>query len=283
MDINKKTIDESKAKLSIWFGLAAGLVYSICLWGIDAIKLMNANAYYPWAKFAMGVLPVVGICILASWLSNRIGNTLVNLLIWLVTGFLICVFACFLSIKGITIFYNLVDPGLAARVHYSFYASLYARTIMTCVVCTVMSAIGGVFFGFLLENANNSSAMAGVLFSILIWCLFFASSASAVNVMVATPLCAPVSAVDRLIEKWYVNEVTPYSKVEARELHLSSLKTIKDLLHQPRKLILADFDTTLVQTSVQLNFDGVWAECTIIADQSSEPPVQHPVYCEIME
>lgn len=283
MDDHTKEIEKSKNKMAILFGLVAGLVYTLCLWGIDAVKLASANAYYPWAKLFIGILPVVGICILAAWLSNRSGNSLLSLLIWMVTGFLICNFASYLSIKGIEFFYRLADASLADRVSYVLYPSLNARIIIACIISTLLAAISGVFFAYLLESANSSAALAGVVFAMLLWSLFSAGSAAAVNVMIDVPLRSPVDAVDRLIEKKILDEATPYSKEEARELHLSSLNTVEDLLHQPRKLIMTNYDAALTQTSVQINFNGTWAECIVIADQSSEPPVQHPIYCKIIE
>ncbi len=276
-------IRQDKQRMGIWFGLTAGLVFSFLLWGIDCIGLARANAYLPWAKLAMGVLPAVGIFTLAGWLSGKYENGLVSFILWTVGGFLVCLFACHLPFEGLTVFYKIFDPELASRIDYTFTRGLGAHTLITVTICTIASAICGVFFGLLVENAAVSANPAGVIVPLLIWSLLFVASATVIDNEIQQRLRDPLIAVNALVEKKIDTFTHPISRREARKIHLFALNPISDLVERPRKLILVGYDSTLIQTNIQVNFNGEWAECIAIADQSAEPPVQQVIYCRAVE
>ena len=276
-------IRQDKLRMGIWFGLTAGLVFSFILWGVDAIGLARANAYMPWAKLTMGVLPAVGIFTLAGWLSAKFENGLLSFIFWLVSGFLVSFFACHLPFEGLTLFYKIFKPELAARIDYSFSTGLSAHAFVTLAICTVASGICGVLFGLLSENAATSASPAGVIVPLLIWSVFFIASATVIDIEIQQRLRDPIKAVNALVEKRIDSLVNPVSRIQARKSHLFALNPIVDLIEQPRKLLLVGYDDTLIQTNVQVNFGGEWAECIIIADQSAEPPVQQVIYCRAVE
>jgi hypothetical protein len=276
-------IMQDKKRMGIWFGLIAGLVFSFILWGFDYIGLARANAYLPWAKLAMGVLPAVGVFTLAGWLSAKYENGLLSFILWTVGGFLVCLFACHLPFEGLTFFYKIFDPELAARIDYTFTRGLGAHTLITVIICTVASAICGVFFGLLVENAAISANPAGVIVPLVIWSVLFVIAATVIDNEIQLRLRDPIIAVNGLVEKKIDTLTHPISRQQARRIRLFSLNPVADLVERPRKLILVGYDSTLIQTNIQVNFDGKWAECIIIADQSAEPPVQQVIYCRAVE
>ena len=272
-----------KAHLAIWFGLIAGLTFSIVLWGIDAVSLAGAHAISPWAKMLFGILPVVGICVLTAWISSRIDHGLVSLVLWLVCALVIGIFACHIPFEGLTFIYKLFNADVAAQIQYTFNSGVTARTVIVALICAVLGAMSGVFFGFLLENVHNSASVMGVIVSYVIWAAFFAGSASVVDQMIQLPLRSPVEAINNLIDQKLQSEITPISQEQARALHLSSLNGILDVVEQPRKLVLSNYDSVMIQTSVSIKFGSQWVECIVFADQSTEPPLQQPVYCKKTE
>jgi hypothetical protein len=276
-------IKQDKLRMGIWFGLAAGLVFSFVLWGLDAIGLAKANAYLPWAKLAMGVLPAVGIFTLAGWLSAKYENGLLSFAFWLVGGFLVYFFACHLPFEGLTLFYKIFKPDLAARIDYSFTRGLSAHTFVTMAICMVASGICGVFFGILSDNAAISASPAGVIVPLIIWSVLFVATATVIDIEIQQRLRDPIVALNALVEKRVDSLTNPVSRIQARKAHLFALNPIIDMIEQPRKLLLAGYDDTLIQTNVLVNFGGDWAECIIIADQSAEPPVQQVIYCRAVE
>jgi hypothetical protein len=56
----------------------------------------------------------------------------------------------------------------------------------------------------------------------------------------------------------------------ARMMHLGAVRSISHLLHQPRRLMMGDYDLdTLESGRVLVDFDGEWARCWVIAGQPS--------------
>jgi hypothetical protein len=281
----EKLIDQSnkisieRKRMGIWFGVAAGLIFSIFLWGSDAVILARSNAYLPWAKLLLGVIPAVGIFTLVSWLSVKFDHGLLTFIFWLLGGFAVCYFACRLPFDGLNLFYKVTAPELAARIDYTFVRGLGAHTFITMVICSVASALAGVLFGLLSQNAASSASAGGVVINLLVWSLFFIAATTVIDIEIQQRLRDPLKTLNVLVEKKIDSETTPVTREEARRIHLYSLNTISDLVDNPRKLILAGYDSTLIQTDVLVNFNGNWAECIVIADQSADPPVQNVIYC----
>jgi hypothetical protein len=274
---------KEKIRLGLWFGFFAGLVYTIVLWGVDGFALAKANAILPWAKLAMGILPVLAICILIGWICGKLENALVNSVLWMICGIVICIFTCHLPFNGMTQFYKWFNPALSDRVALPFNSGVSSRFAIVLIICAVISALGGLFFGMLLDNAHKSAARAGTIVPIILWMVVFGSMASVVNYMIQLPVRAPVIAVNKLVQQKAQSQIVPVSKEESRAQHMGALNSLEGFLNEPRNLILAKYDSSLIQTNVEINFGGTWVECVVIANSETEPPVQQPVFCREMK
>ena len=272
-------IVRSRAKMALWFGITAGVVYSLMLWGIDGIKLAAANGYAPFAKLVMGLIPTIAICVLAAWISNKSQHGLISFITWLITGALICFFASHLPYEGLKLYYKVFFPEVADKVGYTFNMAVQSKFYITLVICTVLGGISGLFFNMLVDSANNAASIGGPILTMFLWSILFIGSAEITNQLIQLPLTAPVQAINRLVVLRIQHEVSPFSKQEVRTYHLNSLNEVIDLIQKPRRLVLTNFDVSQIMTNVSVNFDGQWAECISISDQSSEPPVQQVIRC----
>jgi len=272
-------IKAAKKKIAIWAGLIAGLAFSITLWGSDAVSLMSANAAHPWAKLIMGVLPVTGLCVLAAWLSQRIGRWIVSVLIMAACVALIGLFAGHLPFEGLMLYYKVFDPQLAAKVQYPYNATIATRVGAGLMVSALFGGLSGVFFGRMLDNAASAEKKAAAILPILFWSVFFISSGWLMNSFVQTPLQSPVSAINQLVEYGITNETAPYSQADAQAMNLAALDPATGLIHLPRRLALSGYDATLSLFSVVVDFDGQWVDCTVAVDYGTNPPAVRPVEC----
>lgn len=270
--------------MGLWFSLIAGLVFSLVLWGVDGLGLSTANAYFPWAKMAMGIVPTIGIYLLAAWLSLKFDNGLITFIVWLLSGMLVSFLACHIPIEGITAFYSIFAPDLAERIQFVYTTGVAAHAFITISICAVISGVSGAMFNFLTDTASTSANRGGLIFPIFLWSLFFIAQGSIIDAELQSRLRAPIESINTLIDRRIASETVPVPKDEARRIHLYALNAVSDLVNiNPRKLLITNYDNTVVQTEVQINFDGHWASCIVIADTASEPPVQQPVYCKKIE
>lgn len=272
-----------KVRLGVWFGLAAGLAYVIALWGLDGLKLALANSIFPWAKLALGILPTLGICVLAGWASSKLENALLSALVWLATGTLLCIFSCHVPFEGADHFYQWFNPELAWRTSLPFNSGVSSRFAVVLVICVVVSALGGVFFKMLVDNAHNASSKIGAVLPFVIWMAIFVCIASPIDYMIQQPVREPVVAVNKLVDRKIASLTVPVSKEDARVMHLAALNGLDDLLASPRHLILARYDSSMIMSNVSVNFGGVWVDCTVFANTETEPPAQQPVFCKEIE
>lgn len=274
---------KDKQQMAIWFGLIAGLLYSIILWGIDGLIMARSNVYYPWAKLAIAILPTMGIFILITWLCAKLENSLVAFLIWLVCGFGLSFFAFHLPIEGQKLFLNIFSPELAGKIQFDYTSGSSAIGIIVIPICTILSGAAGLLFNFFYETANASASKGGIIIPILIWACFFIAQAWVIDSQWQSRLRDPLESLDNLITVKAESTGKAISPDQARNLHLYAVESITDLVNSPHKILLTNFDEAVVETTMQVNFSGEWAECVFVADQGSEPPTQQPVYCGKME
>ncbi len=280
---HSKQYEREKIRLGMWFGFAAGLAFVITLWVVDGVRLASAHAVFPWAKLALGILPTLVLCTLAGWASSKLENALFSMLVWLATGTLLCFLASHIPFEGMDRFYRWFNPELALRTAYPFNSGVSSRFYIVLIICMAISAIGGVFFKMLVENAHSAAAKAGTIFPLVIWMFVMVFLALPIDHMLQIPLREPVVAMNDLVEKKIDSFTNPLNKEDFRKSRLSALNGLDDLVTAPRHLILSRYDSYLIMTNVSINFAGVWVDCTVFANTETEPPAQQPVFCKEIE
>ena len=100
-------------------------------------------------------------------------------------------------------YYKIFDPALAARVNYPYNSTVSARAGVVLLVCTVLGGFAGVFFGRMIENANNALAKSAAFLPVLFWSAFFISSAWTIQSFVEAPMRDPLVAIDKLVAEQY--------------------------------------------------------------------------------
>lgn len=268
---------QEKVRLGVLFGFAAGLVYTIVLWGVDGLALARANVIFPWAKLAIGILPTLIICTLAGWVSAKLENALFSALVWLATGVLLCIFSCHIPFEGVTQFYRWFNPELTRRATLPFNSGVSSRFAIVLIICAAISFIGGVFYKLLLDNSHNASSWLGSLFPLAIWLIIFVCIASPVDYMMQRSLRASVIAVNDLVPKKINSLTMPVTTEDTRSL--AAMSGIEDIIKAPRQLILSRYDDDLMMMHVAINFSGNWVDCSVFSNSNSEPPVPQPIFC----
>ena len=279
-----RTEEYHKAKVHLaWiFGLVAGLAFVIVGWGFDGLQLSQANGMYPWAKMAVGSLPVLLVCFVAAWLGGVLENRLASFIIWVACGMVTAFIAGHIPFEGLNWFYGWADPSVVVRLHYVVDSGVVTRLALAMGICAAIGAIAGLFFDQLLDNCFASNSTGGAILIVLLWAIFFAASGLTLDRTIEQPLRAPIMALNETINSKLQDEVTSFSLEEERNLYLGSLDSVVDLLHFPRKLILMDYNESLSMIHIGVNFGGTWANCMVAANNYMIPPLQQPVYCNRM-
>jgi hypothetical protein len=64
-------------------------------------------------------------------------------------------------------------------------------------------------------------------------------------------------------------------RVEARQMRMSSLRAVQEVIAEPRQLIVGSYDQYLDQIHVLVRFGTTWTDCVVVYNQ--------PSFCKYLE
>jgi len=86
-------------RFTLLLGIVAGLVFSLALWGYEAILLIQSHVAYPWMPCVVGTILVVCITTLAALLTWLVNRALVGAIFWVLAAWSIAELAITLPLK----------------------------------------------------------------------------------------------------------------------------------------------------------------------------------------
>jgi len=269
----RETINSEKRTNGLIAGMLAGLGFALAAWGFDGLLLARAQADLPFLKLALGLLPCVLIGGLTGWLTARFDNGLLAIFFWVLAGCAMTWLVSHLPFEGVSSVISLTTPAFRGITAYPFVLSARVRMTILYLIVGVLSGLFGIFFLFLVESATRAAYPAGRWFSLALCVPLIILAGGAADNLINEPLRAPILIIDRLIRFGLNAENQPVSSETARSMHLGALDPLKDLLHQPHKLRLGDYDPeSLSASTVIVDIQGVNFSCSMVYDQ--------PTYCQ---
>jgi hypothetical protein len=269
----KSGIDQVKAenqRIGLAFGVLMGFAFVLGAWGSDAYQMWQASAQLPWLRLALGAVLVVPLAGLVGWLVALSDSALVGLLCWLGAGVLFSYWAGHIPYELFSGVVGKLIPDFQGLPIYPFNESALTRLWTAAGLAGVLLGIGGAMQTIAVDSARATSNIYRRFFSFLVCLPFFIGAGILVDLLIQRPLRQPVVVVNDLIQLALDTEEHPVDKDTARSLHLGALKSISSLLHQPRRLIMGDFDLESLDSGrVLVNFNGEWVRCWVIAGQPS--------------
>lgn len=264
---NIRLYRHAKVRYGLLFGFLGGLIFALAAWGIDGFGLANAHAILPWGKLLIGGIPCVILGSLIGWLSLKIDRIVVHVLLWGITGIAFGWLVAYSPFQGMTILLASFDPALSPLVQYSVSNSLQGRIQFITVVISLTFIFASILLAHLIEVSSTANRWLERLWPIVAWALFFAITGQTADTLIHESLRTPLIVTDDTIQFMLDHEKDEIDGTVARTMHLRALEPVKELLHHPRRLILADYDDTIVQVNVLIDFDGTWVRCSMLDNQ----------------
>jgi hypothetical protein len=269
----KTGMDRVKAenqRIGLAFGVLMGFAFVLGAWGSDAVEMWQASAQLPWLRLALGAGLVVPLAGLVGWLVARSDNALVGLLAWLGAGVLFGYWAGHIPYELVSRVVGKLNPDFQGQAIYPFNESALTRLWIAAALSGVLFGIGGALQTMVVDTASTTSNTARRLFTFLVCIPFFVGAGILTDLLIQRPLRQPLVVVNDLIQFALDTEGQQVDKNLARSMHLGAVKSISHLLHEPRRLIMGDYDLdTLESGRVLVDFNGEWARCWVIAGQPS--------------
>jgi hypothetical protein len=263
----EKSLLRRKLFVGMLYGMVAGLAFSIFAWGIDAVLLASAHGALPWVK----ILPGLIICLLSGglvgWLTIRFESHLLALGLWIALAVFFSRLIIWIPLKISPIFIRLLDINLGAYLKYPYYDSLNQNAWFGFGAIIIVALICGLLEINLIEQALFSSGSFAVLMPLLLCFFGFALVGKTGDSMLNQQIREPVLAVDALLQFAMENIDQEVPGDVARSMHLGATNTIKDYLSLERRVIMSNFDESIGQVDVLVDFSGIWVRCTAIYNQ----------------
>lgn len=264
-----------RSNLGVRYGLIAGLFFTLAAWGLDALVLTRYHASLPFLKFFPALLICIPTAMLAGYLTAKIENGILGLVVW---GGLAVLYT-FLVINLPSKFYpwilNQIRPEFSPLINfeeligiggYWFYC-LFAIGI-TCLLCGFLENV-------LLDQGLASSSLLGPHMPFVVCALIMLLSGLFGDLLIIRDFRKPVVAYDQLLKNaaaYYGREVDAETK---RNLRLGTADILGELVLQPHTLTLVGVDRYLSLTSMVIEFDGQTALCQAVQAK--------PTFCKIID
>ena len=83
---NYSKIKKEKRINGVFFGIFAGLGFSLAIWGYDALILFQSNTDLPWLKLLLGAPACMFLGAITGWIVARLDNGVLGFILWSLTG-----------------------------------------------------------------------------------------------------------------------------------------------------------------------------------------------------
>ena len=257
---------------------AAGLAFAVFAWGMDAVKLAQANGAYYWVKFVPGLVLCLVSGGLAGWLTVRLQNTFISVLLWIVLALLFSRLMFWLSIRLAPRIISLFDGALGNFLKYPHFKSLDQNYWFGFASIVIVAIICGMLENILIDQATFSSGRFALVVPLVVCMMGFGLAGGSADALANKPFREPIQKVDELLQFAYDNAGKEVPSDVVRKMRLGAVSTIEGYLSRDRTLILSNFDNAMGQIDILVNFSGRWVKCTTIYSQITmcKPALETP-------
>jgi hypothetical protein len=163
-------------------------------------------------------------------------------------------------------------PELLEWIDYPLIYNINQFRTLGGIVIIFPALICGLLENNVVEAVLMSSHKGAILTVILACSVLMGMAGFAGDELINKHFRAPAVVLDKLFDFAIKHQGEEVDEVVARRIHLSTVKSVEELLPRPRKVTLIAYDEMLAQMDFLVDFDGIWVKCTTIYSQ--------PTMCE---
>jgi hypothetical protein len=267
VSVDRYDILRARALYGVWYGATVGIAFAVFAWGIDAYQLSAANSLHPWLKFVGGLVPAMLLGALAGWLTSRLDKPMYSVAIWGVAGLAFAWLTVNLPLQIAPRLIEAAEPGIAGLLHYEYYPEFSSRITVAFIWIAIFIFMVGLLQLPLSDTGVFSVSLMGKLSPILVAVVLMGICGTIIDGLNNELLRGPVQSMDASIQFYVDNLGRDIPAKEAREMHLGSLRAIKDLVTPDRKLIVSGYNERLEEVNVLVHFEDAWVECRVFYNQ----------------
>ena len=273
-----RVINTRTFQYTLKLGAISGLAFSLALWAYEAVVLTQAHVGYPWIPLLIGTVLCVLVCTLAALLTLLLNRALLGILFWVLAARLIAELALYLPLKIAPVLMIFLEPGLRPRLPvYPINSTLQTWTGLGTVWLAIFLGMLGLLQLTLVDQGVPATTAAGRLTPYFIFIPVMVIASVMSSYMINEQLRAPLLATNDAIQFAIDHQDASVDPLLAREMHMSTINTVSDLINRPRRLFLGKYNDSFTQVDVLIDFNGDWVDCNTAYSQPVNcNPVSNP-------
>ncbi len=261
-------------RLGLLNGLLIGLALGLGAWGLEMARVARLPLPLAVPTLLLGVLVMMLLGGLAGWLSARIANTIVTVLLWLGAGLVAQLLLGYAPFFGRSLVVWLTDPRFWGR--HVFPNTLGGTTtglVLGGLLIFLVLGVLALLQNYRLEGMVGEMGRRRLPGGRVWWALLlplplvFLASLATGNVM-SNPAATAAEITHRAILQAQTIEGDLRDVPGVANTGLLSLRPVQDRLDGPFSLGIAGVDAATSTVVITANFDnGAWINCRVINDQ----------------
>ena len=260
-------------KYALLLGAVTGAVFAFSLWGYELILLVRAHVAYAWLPGLIGLLLCAIICTAAALLTHLTHKALLGIVFWVLAAIGVAQLLIYIPFRLAPGVMRVFEPGLKSHLPaYTLFDNFRFWAGTASVWLAIFFGILGLLQNTLVEGAVPAMRPVGRMAPFLIMVPVMIIASVMAGNMINEQLRDPLISENELIQFAIDHQNETVSPEVARNIHLSSLDQVSDLLNRRYRLFMGTYDRNFGQVNVLVDFSGKWADCTVIYSQ--------PVDCE---
>ncbi len=267
MNIN---VQRKKLRLGLIYGIVAGVAFTGFAFGADAWLLARANAAFFWVKLIPGLIICTISAGVVGWLTIRIENHFIALLLWGLLAVLYSWLVVWLPFTGNAYVIKLLDPLLAQWFDFSPLKDLVQFRLISLVIIGLGACFCGLLEINLIQQALLSPYISASITPLVVAMLLFSVVGSATDHLINSSLREPVQVVNSLLQFASKNAGEDVPRDVARKMHMSAVNQLDSVIQKQRKLTLIGYDENLGMMDILVNFEGIMVKCATIYAQPTD-------------
>ena len=258
-----------KHRFGTAYGLAIGLAYAFATWGPDAMILSSAHMLYPWIKLILGGTLCGLVGAFAGWVTGRFERWYVSIPAWVGLAVFFSWILIILPLQLNPFITSLLSPQISKFIEYLSFSELLPRFLVAFSWIILFVLIVGVLQIPFIEPAAFSPSLFGKIAPFFVGIFIILINGFVTDSLNNAPLRAAVVAMDHSIQFVVDNKGVQVDPAVSRVNHAGSLRAIKDLISEDRKITIGGYDPLLGEIHLIVQFDGLLADCMVIYEQPS--------------
>ena len=251
------------------FGLFMGLAFAAGAWGVDAYALFQTSTDYPWLRLVPGLVLSLPFALLAGWLTGRSDSGVVGAVVWALAAAASLWIAGHVPYEVSSQVLRWLDVNFRGLEVYPFPESATTRLGMGVAVGVVLALIAGGLGAMAVDNLRLGVGFSRIGMMLVCSALMVCAGLFSDEIN-NHPLRVPLVEMDNLIKLYQSYQGKTITSQESRQLRFGVVKPMADVINQPRRMVLGDYQSdTLESAHVYVQLGETWFRCMVIADQPS--------------